>query len=301
MKKEDFIQAIDNIEPDAYMKNRLKAKIFTAENSSKKAKKIPRIIIALCLTLAIVFGAGLFAAPQTPGNSFEQTSPQIFSPEIIKAFVVIASAAENETSQTQTANQTLELNKEYDYGVSLKIIDIRSLSSEEKADTLNELNNLLSHYSMESGFSLGRSMVCQGDSFYFACCSVNEFKLNLENSEKIKSVTVTNKSEYGEMVFDPHKPSFKAPEHGHNITISGEDFDCTTSGFYWNTNEEAVKAIEQNINLPFSAFNDTITFTAEYIDGSKTTAVVELNFDNSGDATAVCKSYKRIGGETKTE
>ena len=109
-------------------------------------------------------------------------------------------------------------------------------------------------------------------------------------------MTVTNESEYGEMVFDPHKPSFNAPEHGHSITISGEDFDCTTSGFYWNTNEEAVKAIEQNINLPFSAFNDTITFTAEYIDGSKATAVVELNFDTSGDATAVCKSYKRIGG-----
>ncbi len=291
MKKEEFIQAIDNIQPDIHMKTRLKAKIFTAKNKRKKNKNIPKIVVALCLAFALVLGAGLFAAPQTDGNSPSQTSPQVFVPELMKAFVVIAGAAENETAETQPAIQALELNQKYSYGVYLKVTDTRSLSKEEKAKLLKELNDTVFLYSKENGFSLGRSMTCEGNNFYLAYCSVNEFKLDLENRENIKSVTVSNTSKYGKMVYDVHKPTFKRPDHGHSITISGEDFDCEKSGFYWSITDETERAIEENINLPFSAFNDTITFTAEYIDGSKATAVVELNFDNSGNATAVCKSY----------
>lgn len=290
MKREDFIQVIDNIQPDIHMKTRLKVKIFTAGNERKKAKNIPKIVVALCLAFALILGAGLFAAPQTDSNAATQTSPQVFVPELMKAFVVIA-AAENETVETQPAIQALELNRKYSYGVHLKITDTRSLSKEEKAEILKELNDEIFLYSKENGFSLGRSMTCEGNNFYLTYCSVNEFRLNLENRENIKSVTVSNTSEHGEMVYDVHKPIFKSPDHGHSITIRGEDFDCEKSGFYWSITEDAEKAIEKNINLPFSAFNDTITFTAEYIDGSKATAVVELNFDNSGSATTVCKSY----------
>lgn len=291
MKKEDLIQAIDNIQPDVHLKTRLKAKVFSAENKRKKTKNIPKIVVALCLAVAIILGAGLFTAPQTDGNLPDEASPQMFVPEIMKAFVVIAGAAEGEAEAAQPAVQALELNRKYSYGVHLKIADTRSLSDEEKTELLKEMNDTVFQYSKGSGFSLGRSMTCEGDGFYLTYCSVNEFRLNPENPEKIKAITVSNTSEYGNMVYDAHKPTFKIPEHGHSITISAEDFDFEASGFYWNITEEAEKAIEKNINLPFSAFNDTITFTADYIDGSKATAVVELNFDGSGNATAVCREY----------
>jgi len=54
------------------------------------------------------------------------------------------------------------------------------------------------------------------------------------------------------------------------------------------------KAFNENINTPFSTFNDTITFTVEYNDGSKAIGVVDLVFDNSGNAKVVCKNYDYV-------
>ena len=96
------------------------------------------------------------------------------------------------------------------------------------------------------------------------------------------------------MVYNEHKPDFDAPEHGNDITINGADFDFEKSGFYWDHTIELEKAFEENINTPYSTFNDTITFTIEYNDGSKAIGVVELVFDDSGNATAVCKNYDYV-------
>lgn len=289
MKKEEFKKVIDKIQPDIHMKTRLKTKLFI----SRKPHRFIRSITALCLAVAVIFSAVLFVQPQLPDNGeISEASSQNFLPNIMKAFIVIAGAADFENGKTVSANKTLELNEEYPYGVHLKIVDIRELSNTEKENILNELNNKLSEYVDNKDFSMGISYTCGTEKYYLSQCSINEFKLDLENEENIKSVNVKNTSIYGKMVYDVHKLVFKAPEQGNDITISGEDFDCENSGFYWDHTEEMEKALDKNINLPFSAFNDTITFTVDYIDGSKAIGVVELRFDDSGSATAVCKNYE---------
>ena len=80
--------------------------------------------------------------------------------------------------------------------------------------------------------------------------------------------------------------------HGDDKTVNGEEFDPTTAGFYWDYTDKLISALEQNPNTPFSTFNDVITFTLEYTDGSKSVGVVELNFDTYGNAAAVCKKYE---------
>ena len=96
------------------------------------------------------------------------------------------------------------------------------------------------------------------------------------------------------MVYNINKPAFDAPKYGNDITITGEDFDFEESSFYWDHTEEMEKAFDENINTPFSTFNDTITFMVEYNDGSKAIGVVDLVFDDSGNATAVCKNYDYV-------
>lgn len=289
MKKEDFKKAIDKIQPDIHMKSRLKTKVYI----SRKPHRFTRSIAALCLAAAVIFSAVLFIQPQLPDNNeTEEASSQTFLPDIMKAFIVIAGAADSENGNTLSANRTLELNEDYPYGVHLKVVDIGELSATEKEKILNELNNKLSEYVDNKDFSLGISYTCGTEKYYLSQCSINEFRFDLEEKENIRSVNVKNTSIYGQMVYNAHKPTFKAPEHGNDITISGEEFDCENSGFYWDHTEEMEKALDKNINLPFSAFNDTITFTVDYIDGSKVIGVVELRFDDSGNATAVCKSYE---------
>lgn len=304
MKKDDFKKSIDNINPDAYMGNRLKAKITTNTVPVKRNRQVTLSIVSFCLAFAIIFGVGFISQPQTPApqqNTTENTIPQN---KTVNAFIMVASAANSESTETATVNKTLELNEEYPYEVYLKVRDIRGLSDAETFKIENELDDVFNKYCAEKKFDTGSAELCVKENIIMTICTFNEFKLDLDDTENIKSINVKNTSKYGQMVYNTNKPTFNAPEHGNfinigwehgnNLSANGEDFDFEKSSFYWSHTEEMEKAFEENINTPYSTFNDTITFTIEYNDGSKAIGVVELVFDDSGNATAVCKNYDYV-------
>ena len=304
MKKDDFKKSIDNINPDAYMGNRLKAKITTNTVPVKRNRQVTLSIVSFCLAFAIIFGVGFISQPQTPAprqNTTENTIPQN---KTVNAFIMVASAANSESTETATVNKTLELNEEYPYEVYLKVRDIRGLSDAETSKIENELDDVFNKYCAEKKFDTGSAELCVKENIIMTICTFNEFKLDLDDTENIKSINVKNTSKYGQMVYNTNKPTFNAPEHGNfinigwehgnNLSANGEDFDFEKSSFYWSHTEEMEKAFNENINIPFSTFNDTITFTVEYNDDSKAIGVVDLVFDDSGNATAVCKNYDYV-------
>ncbi len=304
MKKDDFKKSIDNINPDAYMGNRLKAKITTNTVPVKRNRQVTLSITAFCLAFAIIFGVGFLSPSKTPApqqNTTENTIPQN---KTVNAFIMVASAANSESTETATVNKTLEINEEYPYEVYLKVRDIRGLSDAEISKIENELEDIFNKYCAEKKFDTGKAELCVSENIIMTVCTFNEFKLDLEDTENIKSINVKNTSKYGQMVYDTNKPTFNAPEHGNfinigwehgnNLSANGEDFDFEKSSFYWSHTEEMEKAFDENINTPFSTFNDTITFTVEYKDGSKAVGVVDLVFDDDGNATAVCKNYDYV-------
>ncbi len=294
MKKDDFKKSIDNINPDAYMGNRLKAKITTVDVPIKKNRQITLSITAFCLAFAIIFGVGFLVPSKTPSpqqNTTENTVPQN---KTVNAFIMVASAANSESTETATINKTLELNEEYPYEVYLEVRDIRGLSDVETSKIENELDDVFNKYCAEKKFDTGSAELCVKENIIMTICTFNEFKLDLEDTENIKSINVKNTSKYGQMVYNTNKPTFNAPQHGNNFTINGEDFDFEKSSFYWSHTEELEKAFEENINIPFSTFNDTITFTVEYKEGSKAIGIIDLVFDDDGNATAVCKNYDYV-------
>ncbi len=304
MKKDDFKKSIDDINPDAYMGNRLKAKITINTVPVKRNRQVTLSITAFCLAFAIIFGVGFISQPQTPApqqNTTENTIPQN---KTVNAFIMVASAANSESTETATVNKTLELNEEYPYEVYLKVRDIRGLSDAETFKIENELDDIFNKYCAEKKFDTGSAELCVKENIIMTICTFNEFKLDLDDTENIKSINVKNISKYGQMVYNTNKPTFNAPEHGNfinigwehgnNLSANGEGFDFEKSSFYWSHTEEMEKAFEENINTPYSTFNDTITFTIEYNDGSKAIGVVDLVFDDSGNATAVCKNYDYV-------
>ncbi len=304
MKKDDFKKSIDNINPDAYMGNRLKAKITTNTVPVKRNRQVTLSITAFCLAFAIIFGVGFLSPSKTPApqqNTTENTIPQN---KTVNAFIMVASAANSESTETATVNKTLEINEEYPYEVYLKVRDIRGLSDAETSKIENELEDIFNKYCAEKKFDTGKAELCVSENIIMTVCTFNEFKLDLEDTENIKSINVKNTSKYGQMVYDTNKPTFNAPEHGNfinigwehgnNLSANGDDLDFEKSSFYWSHTEEMEKAFDENINTPFSTFNDTITFTVEYTDGSKAIGVVDLVFDDDGNATAVCKNYDYV-------
>jgi len=296
MKKDDFKKSIDNINPDAYMGNRLKAKITTNTVPVKRNRQVTLSITAFCLAFAIIFGAG-FLVPQPDENTTKQQSTTgniATQNKKVNPFIMVASAANSKSTETATINKTLELNEEYPYEVYLKVRDIRGLSDAETSETVKEMSDVFNRYCVEKNFHTGRAMVCSSENVVLTQCAFNEFKLDLKDTKDVKSVNVKNTSKYSQMVYNINKPAFDVPKYGNDITITGKDFDFEKSSFYWSHTEELEKAFEENINTPYSTFNDTITFTVEYTDGSKAIGVVDLVFDDSGNATAVCKNYDYV-------
>ena len=293
MKKDDFKKSIDNINPDAYMGNRLKSKI-TTDMPIRNNRRVTVSITAFCLAFAIIFGVAFLTPPTSPTGQTTTNNSGVESKKI-NPFIIVASAAEAESEEAVTENKVLELNEEYPYEMYLKVKDTSNLSDEQKGEYVLDLAEDFEEYGLtEKVFDTARAMVCSTENIALIQYAFNDFKLDLENIENVKSINVKNTSKYGQMVHQYNSPKFGGPEHGNDITINSKDYDFEKSSFYWDHTEEMEKAFNENINTPFSTFNDTITFTVEYNDGSKAIGVVDLVFDDSGNAKVVCRNYDYV-------
>ena len=303
MKKDDLKKSIDNINPDAYMGNRIKAKI-TSNVPVRNNRRVTVSITAFCLAFAVVFGVAFLTPPVAPTVQTTTNNSTVESSKTINPFIIVASAAEAEGEEAVTENKVLELNEEYPYEMYLKVKDARGLSDVEKGELIDVLEAELEKCYAENKWLVRITEIGVSENIVFAQNTFNEFKLELEDTENIKSINVKNTSKYGQMVYNTNKPTFKVPEqgnfinigweHGNDLSANGQDFDFEKSSFYWDHTEEMEKAFNENINTPFSTFNDTITFTVEYNDGSKAIGVVDLVFDDSGNAKVVCKNYDYV-------
>ncbi len=293
MKKDDFKKSIDNITPDAYMGNRLRAKI-TADMPIRNNRRVTVSITAFCLAFAIIFGVAFLTPPAAPTIQ-PTTNNSVVESKTINPFIIVASAAEADGAEVVTENKVLELNEEHPYEMYLKVKDVRGLSDEQKGEYVLDLAEDFEEYGLtEKVFDTVRAMVCTTENIALIQYAFNDFKFDLENIENAKSINVKNTSKYGQMVHNYNLPKFGGPEHGNDITINSKDYDFEKSSFYWDHTDEMEKAFNENINTPFSTFNDTITFTVEYNDGSKAIGVVDLVFDDSGNAKVVCRNYDYV-------
>lgn len=295
MKKEDLKKSINNISPDAYMSNRLKEKIFSVDVPVKKNRPVAKSLTAFCLAVAIIFGAGFLLPTKTSTPQQNPTENTILQIDFANPFIMIASASTLESAKYATKSKVLEINQEYPYEVYLEVKDIRGLTNNEISKTVKEMDNIFKKYCKKNNFDTAKASVCSTENIALSQCSLNSFKLVLNNTENIRSINIKNTSKYGHISYVVNNsPEFNMHKRGHNFTINGNDYDFAEGCFYWDHTEEMEKAYDENINTAFSTFNDTITFTIEYTDGSKSIGIVDLIFDANGNAVAKCKDYEYI-------
>ena len=299
MKKEELVKYIDDIQPDLYMETRLKAKIADSKKNKVKPRTLISSVTALCIVAALVVGTGFYGKVKNNADGGkDNTIVNGIVPDIMDAFIIVASAGDFKGEAT-VVTKPLEVDEAYPYSVYFSTYDVSGLSESEKNSLLKKMNDELNNYADKEDFSFGRSSIVATDKIHMVICSLNEFRFVIQQDKTLKSINVKNTSPYGQMVFSSGKREFSASLHGDDITVTGEDFDPATAGFYWDYTDKLISALEQNPNTPFSTFNDVITFTLEYTDGSKSVGVVELNFDTYGNAAAVCKKYanQKAGGK----
>ena len=301
MKKEDLYNSIETINPDPYMKARLKAKISAPKTQPVFLRKAITATVAMAVMIAMVLGISI----PTKNNSAPQIEKTQGIDNNVKGFIMVANAANGEE-----AFETLEINETFPFAYSISFVDVRGMSEEERSDVVkrcaDELQDKIEKQMKlleidNTEYSFGT--VYSHEDVVFTAVISNSIKLDLKDKENIKSINVKNSSEWGyveyydgyNFIYDEKtKKEMLYIPHGREITIDINDYDLESGGFHWKNSAEMEMAINDNLDIPLSTFKDTITFTVEYKNGSKAIGIIDVSFNDEGDASFICRDYQYV-------
>ncbi|MBQ6707914.1 MAG: hypothetical protein IJM97_03080 [Clostridia bacterium] len=301
MKKNDLKNTIEAIKPDDAMKTRLKAKV--AEEKSPKGYSWTTAIgiVATMFAFAMIFSYSLPNINTDLKNESGIVESEIRIPQ---GFIMVASAAE---SEQQEKYEKLEINDTFPFAYSISVTDVRNMTEQEKssvakqcADDLDEKTKEIVRKNNEGAFYTASASVSSHENIVFSSVSLNSIKLDLKNKEKIESINIRCSSKWGAVEYiddkncgvDEEKGVALVPPHGNEITVAIEDYDEVKGIIYWTNSVEMEEVLNNNPDLPLSTFKDTATITVNYKDGQKAIGIIDVAFDDDGNATFTCKDYK---------
>lgn len=300
MNKEDIKNAIDLIEPDPYMETRLKAKSIPKKKRSGVFSKAVSGILALGLIFAIMFG---FNQPSSTLSPITEGKTETCQENIrqINPFIMIASAMESENDTTEKKYNPLALNEAFPFVYKLSVIDTRAMSESEKQKEIKRLSKIFESTVINE--SSGRFESAYGvlrggfENIIFTEVMFNKIILDIKE-ENLKLINVKNSSEWGYIEYDApinweeaEKNGMITILHGKDLTVTAENYN-SSNGFIWRNSDKLDNAINDNPDILLSTFKDTITFTVEYIDGTKEVGVIDVTFDDDGNGTFTLKEYR---------
>ena len=222
----------------------------------------------------------------------------------VKGFILVAGAAEDAQEY-----RTLEINEKFPFAYSISFVDVRGLSEEEiekvAKQCSDDLDNIMESHLEDSNAEFSVGTVYSHENLIFTAWASNSIKLDLEDTDKIKAIKVKNSTEWGyvEYLCDNQRAKYdevtgevKLPiiPHGNDITIDVNDYITNNGRFQWRNSAEMELAINENPEIPLSTFGDTITFSVEYKDGSKAIGIIDVVFDDNGNATFTSRDYQYV-------
>lgn len=306
MKKEEFKAALDLIEPDAYLETRLKAKLNYERKSNMKLKKISVCLIAAAVIIAAALGVYFplknhkaeTAKPSSPSSSSVSSNEKTGG---INPFIMVAGAIDDEEAlKNNTAFKTLNFYESFPYGYKISIENAKSMSEEERSALVEKRNDeILKALETESNkYENKTESVFEKDGVIFTAVTSNNFKLKFDDFESVESVTVKLSSGWGEISYYLDKmfhSEMLAFLNGQKCTVKTEgtaiNYDEATSRFKWKCSDKMLAAIAENPDIKLSTFSDTITFTVLHKDKTKEVGVVDVTFDDDGNATFTNRGY----------
>lgn len=282
MNKNDLKNTIDHIEPDPYMGTRLKAKMTVQKTSTVSFKKIGAYCVAVALIFALLFGFNPSPAttPSTKDNSTTENSTTENSARRGIPFIMVASAVED------TAPKPLKLNEAFPFACKISFIDTRGMNKAEKEkaflDSKNMANNFHSDLHETNRFTIRSGF----DNIILIEQYLNYIKPNISAFKSVKSINAKTSTKWGQIEHISNIPKENPlPQRGNDITITAEEWDEESSGFYWRNTAEMSQAINANPDVPLSSYSDTITITVEYTYGGKVISIIDVAFDDEGNGS----------------
>ena len=185
--------------------------------------------------------------------------------------VVLLSMAED-GSYTQLENGVI-----LPYRAAFRIRDVRGLTEEEVREVRREEKKIVMEAFAEKEASV-RTFVDYSDNTraVIMVFSVEKISLMIDDYDLVEDVSIST-TEVGSYILSYIKYNVKDGQHPrmHQVT--------------WVPSDEAQARIYEDPTLKPSEFRDTITFTITYKDGTVVTKMVDISFDDEGNAYIVQK------------
>lgn len=297
MKKEELKAAIDFVEPDPYLESRLKERLKEERKTKMKTKKAFKAAVAVALAFVVALGIYFPFKNRDNQISASSRSSDSQSGEIKtkSPFIMFARAIEDKESlENGSAFKTLELNESFPYGYKISFENAKGMSEEERAALVEKRNDeILKALETDSKkYDNKTESVFEKDGMIFTAVTSNNFKLKFDDFESVESVTAELSSGWGEISYYVDKfihSEMLAFLKGQKCTVKTDgtalDYDEATSRFKWKCSDKMIAAIAENPDIKLSSFSDTITFTVLNKDKTKEVGVVDVSFDDDGNAT----------------
>lgn len=304
MKKE-YKNIYSKIAPD---ENLLEKVLDSADtNGKRKSGVMPKRILAAAMCLVILCVGGGIGYHHYFGDENSITSESTSSSQIKTSlgFTIVAYASDD-TEQVKSLSDSISTLINFEIIVE----DIRGKNEEEIENTFNELKKKYDiSYEKQDGYNSFKRQFQRLENAVIGRAVYDFFDVNVDNPEEVKTLRVSNESDYGYMLihafdqhFDDEGNTLIDTEYsdemfqnefirGNDVSISGERFEkCKRLEqecgkifeIEWQMDDNLYQAINNNPDMDLSTVSDTVTFTVEYKDGSVAQSKMDIHFDSDG-------------------
>lgn len=281
MKQEDLNKVFDSIEPDAYLKTRLEAKVNSADKKRKSIKKPIIATISTVLCLLVLFSIGRIDLAK---------NNNIVNNDNSSSFVMVAYAKEGVIGE-----RTLQLGVETPIDYKLKAYDIRNKSESEieaLKEQLRQENQTVREE--ETAFEI-KAKTESLENILLQRIVKNAFVLDIEDPSDVKSIELKTNTDYWYLNYCDRRDNVDIEKRfpkGQELIIDGDTFvelvkANINSGYdmFCINLEHDMKlcsTVNDNPNVDMSMFDDTLTFTVEYKDGKIEQSKINISLNQDG-------------------
>ena len=264
--------------------------------SQKRRQKALAVVCTLCLLTATAAGAGLALPHALPDGAV--SAPPTSEP----VSVAMESRLYLSSGQQETLLQdAISLPAAY----RLSVQDIRGLSEAEIESVYVIEQEAAENIVYEHADTIAHAGTLRRENVIVSLVRLGTFELEIDDPKKVAFISGKTSSEYGRVEFYYSSDAIPKDEYGpysdNEMTLSGEYYQILVRQqqngtgrleINWRPDSLLYDTLDRNPDRPLSTFRDTFSLMVEYNDGSMEEHVVEIAFDDDGNATP-CYVYKQ--------
>jgi len=264
-------------------------------NRKKKQRNILTSSALACITAAVCLLAVEVTPHSTPHNT-PHITPSATSSTTPSETVTLS--MESRMYLATNGQQTLlaegmKLPSAY----SLSVQDIRGLSEEEIDSVYTIEQEAAQNIVYEHADTIAHANTLRRENVVVSLVRLGTFELEIDDPKEVAFISGKTTTEYGRVEFFYQSDAIPKDEYGpfsdNEMTLSGEYYQILVQQqqngkgrleINWRPSSLLYDTIDQDPDRPLSTFRDTFLLMVEYSDGSLEEHVVEIAFDDDGNA-----------------